>query len=456
MKFSLTNIGKIAQADIEINGLTVLGGYNDIGKSTVGKTLFSVIKTVSNREQELAGEKVEQAEQKINSFYVQIRKITGFRPGLPLSEEEYNESKLKKKARIFESVTFYIDKMRKELWFMLGEQPDVRESITLFLKKMREDFQTIITISEEDSGIATKVSGLLDILENDIQEALETENDESYKYRKVFDRINESLFRGSMQNKIASTVISKIIVEDDSCKINIELENEHTNIFETDENFPFRDVTLIESPLLLGWSSAVGGVTQRELFRPNNRGRSAFGHYVFDLLSKVQYSTLDDYHSLFTPPIIHKINEVIGGQMYYDRKKSDFFFKQKKMTNKAVNLASGIKTFGIIQMLLISGMIVPDTVLIIDEPEAHLHPEWQLKYAEVITQLVDMGVYVLVSTHSPYMIEALKHYSEKLQQEKITNFYLGGAGEHGTIFSDVTQDLNPLFELLAKPMRRLL
>jgi len=53
------------------------------------------------------------------------------------------------------------------------------------------------------------------------------------------------------------------------------------------------------------------------------------------------------------------------------------------------------------------------------------------------------------------MIEALKHYSEKLQQEKITNFYLGSAGEHGTVFSDVTQNLNPLFKLLAKPMQRL-
>ena len=53
------------------------------------------------------------------------------------------------------------------------------------------------------------------------------------------------------------------------------------------------------------------------------------------------------------------------------------------------------------------------------------------------------------------MIEALKHYSEKLQKEKITNFYLGSAGEYGTIFSDVTQNLNPLFKLLSMPMQRL-
>ena len=453
MRFSLTNIGKIAQADIEINGLTVLGGYNDIGKSTIGKTLFSVIKTISNREQELIGEKAEQIEQEITDFYVQIRKITGFRLNFPISEEEYDKFKLERKLRIFEIVSVYIDKMRKELRFMLREQQDVRESIILNLRKMREDFQTISL--EEDTNIATKISNLLEILENNINKLLETEDDESYKYRRVLDNIHESLFKGSVQNKTAATAVSKITVEEDSYKIQINLENDHTKLFEIDGSFPFRDVTLIESPLLLDWSSAVGGINQRDLYRPRSRIRG-FGHYIFDLLDKIQYSTLDSYYSLFTPPLVHKINKIISGKMYYDSKNSCFLFKQEKITVKSVNLASGIKTFGIIQMLLISGTIAADTVLILDEPEAHLHPEWQLKYAEVITQLVDMGVYVLVSTHSPYMIEALKHYSEKLEQEKITNFYLGSVGEHGTVFSDVTQDLNPLFELLAKPMRRLL
>jgi len=200
---------------------------------------------------------------------------------------------------------------------------------------------------------------------------------------------------------------------------------------------------------VLGWSSSV------EI--PRSRVRNVFGHYIFDLLNKMRLSTADSYNvvSDAQQKLVSKISVVVGGQMYYDRERRDFVFQQKDMAVQLVNLASGIKTFGIIQMLLTGGMIAPNTVLIIDEPEAHLHPEWQLKYAEVLTQLVDMGVYVLVSTHSPYMIKALKHYSEKLQQEKITNFYLGNPSEHGTIFTEVTQDLNPLFKLLAMPMQRL-
>ena len=42
MKLSLRNIGKLREADVEINGITVIAGENNTGKSTVGKALFSV------------------------------------------------------------------------------------------------------------------------------------------------------------------------------------------------------------------------------------------------------------------------------------------------------------------------------------------------------------------------------------------------------------------------------
>ncbi len=42
MKLSLRNIGKIDDASVEIEGITVIAGENNIGKSTVGRVLFSV------------------------------------------------------------------------------------------------------------------------------------------------------------------------------------------------------------------------------------------------------------------------------------------------------------------------------------------------------------------------------------------------------------------------------
>lgn len=42
MKLHLKNIAKIKQADVIIDGITVIAGENDTGKSTVGKALFVV------------------------------------------------------------------------------------------------------------------------------------------------------------------------------------------------------------------------------------------------------------------------------------------------------------------------------------------------------------------------------------------------------------------------------
>lgn len=47
MNLFLKNINKIKEANIILNGLTVIVGENDSGKSTIGRAFFSAIKAVS-------------------------------------------------------------------------------------------------------------------------------------------------------------------------------------------------------------------------------------------------------------------------------------------------------------------------------------------------------------------------------------------------------------------------
>ena len=42
MELYLQNIGKITEASVRIDGISVIAGENDTGKSTVGRALFSV------------------------------------------------------------------------------------------------------------------------------------------------------------------------------------------------------------------------------------------------------------------------------------------------------------------------------------------------------------------------------------------------------------------------------
>ena len=48
MRIKIANIGMIEKADIILDGLTVITGENNTGKSTIGKLLYSVIKVINN------------------------------------------------------------------------------------------------------------------------------------------------------------------------------------------------------------------------------------------------------------------------------------------------------------------------------------------------------------------------------------------------------------------------
>ncbi|WP_239650422.1 AAA family ATPase [Brachyspira hyodysenteriae] len=50
MELQLRNIGMIKEADITLDGLTLIAGENDTGKSTVGKALYSVVAGLNNAE----------------------------------------------------------------------------------------------------------------------------------------------------------------------------------------------------------------------------------------------------------------------------------------------------------------------------------------------------------------------------------------------------------------------
>ena len=55
MKLKLENIGAIRNANIDINGLTVIAGENSTGKSTIGKLIYTIVKSLNNFKVENVG-----------------------------------------------------------------------------------------------------------------------------------------------------------------------------------------------------------------------------------------------------------------------------------------------------------------------------------------------------------------------------------------------------------------
>ena len=60
--------------------------------------------------------------------------------------------------------------------------------------------------------------------------------------------------------------------------------------------------------------------------------------------------------------------------------------------------------------LYLKHLVEPGNVMIIEEPEAHLHPAGAVILAKYIVRLVRGGLHVLLTTHSPYLLEKLGKY----------------------------------------------
>lgn len=121
------------------------------------------------------------------------------------------------------------------------------------------------------------------------------------------------------------------------------------------------------------------------------------------------------------------------------------------------NLSTGLKTFVILKNLLANEVITDNGTIILDEPEIHLHPEWQLLFAEFIVLLYkEFHMHILLNTHSPYFLRAIEVYSAKYGVSDVCRYYLSEINENKTAYiHDVTNDINKIYLKLSKPLQQL-
>ena len=108
--------------------------------------------------------------------------------------------------------------------------------------------------------------------------------------------------------------------------------------------------------------------------------------------------------------------------------------------------------------LLAQSLCVPDGyVIIVDEPEIHLHPEWQIKFAELIVLLQkEFKMHILLTTHSPYFLKAVQVYSKKYKISNKCKYYMSELDGEQAILVDKTNNLEDIFYQLTIPFENLM
>lgn len=430
MQLRLQHINKIKEAEITLKGLTVIAGANDAGKSTVGKILFTIIKSINN--------------------------IKGY-------DENIRNRELRKRFVLLRSSLKHLS--AEELvpflhtWNLQGTDFDVlMESLFEKLvdkanwKRMDEALQSLSAVEPRFRVRVEKALG-------DMKQIVFRSNDASELLKHELENMIEAEFL----NRICTidTLHSQITLKDDAGNVCLNIGLEKDKVVQTDylneDGNLWVDATFVESPLymhLLDMLVASQTLKEQQDFRTFLR--PIVNYHIKDMAQKldaIRYNTLDLFSSHLTNKIQPDIKAITGGNFSFDSRKRKLSWVKDGKEYAPVNVASGIKAFGVMQLLLETHSIDEDKMLIWDEPENHLHPEWQIKFAELLVRMAQAGIPIVVSSHSPYFIQAIRYFAHEQELEKFVNYYLAEETEEGlSELEDVTKDLNRLFLKLAQPM----
>ncbi|MCY7363231.1 MAG: ATP-binding protein, partial [Ignavibacteria bacterium] len=149
--------------------------------------------------------------------------------------------------------------------------------------------------------------------------------------------------------------------------------------------------------------------------------------------------------------------EILNGEVSVDDNSltiNDFSFKRPDGSiYNLLDCATGVKSFAILQLLLKNGSLSDKTLLIIDEPESHLHPQWIIEYARVIVLLnKEIGIKFFIASHNPDMVSAIRYISEKEEVLENLNFYLAKkiGDKYLYDYNHLAQEIEPIFESFNK------
>ena len=464
MQIRLENIGIVKDSTIALDGLTVVTGKNNSGKTTVGKTLYALLDAVGNLQQKAKNDRqhyilkqLETVESTLEVFrYMRVRRVdqkVDFFGDYPVLKSFLGRDYRRDLST--DNIERYAHDLATELAAFDVSVLEQNEDDRGLLRYQRQSL-----MKTNDDG--TSIASIFDAQRNSALTLLEQLFTNLDKDIGLIDYARESInqtlrieFANQVQPVRASVPYSKIELSDaDSTFFNITLVdnnivNDGTPVFFSS---PYRKVYLVDDPFVLddisNWRMYRGFETpETETILNPSRIYSHNYKLKFTLrrrngLSVFEQTVLDDSLKL----VKAQIDKIIPGTFEFSS--TGEYYVQNGMKLKISNLATGSKMFSIVKMLLEKGELDSNTMLILDEPEAHLHPKWQNSFAEIIVLLVkELGVNILLTTHSSNFMLALDANMRKYGMADKTNFYQTDVVEDDFVqYHCVNDDMGKIYQ----------
>ncbi|EGC04043.1 AAA family ATPase [Ruminococcus albus] len=382
MNLKIKNFGKIAEADIKLDGITVICGKNNTGKSTVGKALFSFYNALNDYKNKIDA-------QKNNKLKTTVRNYVSHSMNSSVSML-YTESSL-------EYIAKHVDR------YSLDEVKEYIESI--YSVKIPKDrlvaLVEYLNTPEKDILNEYVYRYITGVMNGQVKNVLSSNRSQCYISGEIQD------FKNTIKLKKYS------------CNCDLVSPIEHSAYY---INTPF-SLDILNEHRLYTWGSSV------------------MSRNVIDAIQQAQADINEDSMTNIIDSVLNKkeledvrkiIKKAYCGETIIDHEK--YYYSENGISVDFRNMSAGLKSFALIERLLETGVLKKKDVLILDEPEIHLHSEWQIIYAELIVILQKtFDLTVLLVTHSFQFLESIDFFMKKYGTLDNGNYYIPDSTEKGFI-----------------------
>lgn len=393
MIFKIKNFGKIAEANIKLDGITVICGNNNTGKSTVGKALFSFFNALTDYKNKIDA-------QKNSKLRAAIRNYAADPMDLPV-KVLYPEN----------SMDFISE---HDNHFSLDE---VKEFLEL------------------SYGVKLPKDRLVSLVEYLNTPEIDILNEYVYRYitNVMNGQVKNAYSSGNSHCLISGEFkdfTNTIKIRKQYCICELDEPIEHSAYY---INTPFSLDSLNEHRMaIFGRNPMSRNIVDAILQAQAEINEDSMTNILDTVLNKKE---LDDVRSI--------IKKAYSGDTIIDHGR--YFYIENGIPFDFRNISTGLKSFAIIERLLETGVLKKKDVLILDEPEIHLHSEWQIIYAELIVILQKtFDLTILLVTHSFQFLESLNFFMKKYEISDKGNYYMPESTEKGIIMKSFDNNSDEL------------
>jgi predicted ATPase len=462
MNLYLDNIGKICDSTIIVDGLTVITGENNSGKTTVGKTLYSIVSAVENLQQNAFIDKRNFARKTIRQLLDSIelrrysrRESSEFDKSVNITDiDSIFDINIFRQVKSIEDILSVIDDKIKKINNCL--EKDIHE----FLEEKKEN-----TVRNQ-----TRKKRLVD---NFIKKRTEV--------IKLLEEVKKNIKADSELTEYANAKIIKTLKLEfyDQIKgVNNKFKESKIRLYHKNEEY--YNIELFDNELS----------SKDEIFLLQSFDSSLFVDDVFvvdDMADRVSWELPNSFYDLYEDEVffnrpLHKrhkeklLDKLLKNNNLFEenlyKEKTEKIIKCMKSANPGQmaivkgknvkyvidgldirNLAMGSKMILIIKTLIEKGHCGSKTLLVLDEPEIHLHPEWQNILAETIVLLVKhLKTKVILTTHSPNFLLAIDVFTKIHKMQKLTHFYKSTSIDKYKVKIEIAdENTNEIYAEITKP-----